>query len=89
MKVNFNQSFKDYKGEETKQVIKDTVCQCLYSCADGFSADEKFRAYTLTLLIIPSTGEMELSPEDATLIKRICERSLTAGGYGQIAELLR
>ncbi|WP_459187285.1 hypothetical protein ACGE0T_14240 [Parabacteroides sp. APC149_11_2_Y6] len=88
MKVNFNQSFKDYKGEETNQVIKDTVCQCLYSCADGYSAEEKFRAYKLNLLIIPSTGEVELSPEDAALIKRICERSLTAGGYGQIAELI-
>lgn len=88
MKVNFNQSFKDYKGEETKQIIKETVCKCLYAAGEGFSADEKFKAYKLNLLIIPAAAEVEISTEDAALIKRICERSLSAGGYGQIAELI-
>lgn len=88
MKVNFNQSFKNYKGEKSEQVIKDTVCQCLYNAGEGFTPEEKYKAYLLVTRISAAKKEVDLMAEDITLIKRICEKPLTAGGYGQIVELM-
>lgn len=81
---------KDGKKEyvEEKQLIKDTVCKCLYSCGEGFTADEKYSAYKLNLRLIPSSKELELTLEEASLIKKTAEKSLTAGAYGQIVELI-
>lgn len=88
MKVNLDKSFKNYKGEESGQVIKDTVCQCLYNAGEGFTPEEKYKAYLLVTRISAAKKDVDLMAEDITLIKRICEKPLTAGGYGQVVELM-
>lgn len=50
--------------------------------------DEKFKAYVLCQRIIQGGGIMEITTEEGTLIKEVCGESLTAGGYGQVYELI-
>ena len=50
--------------------------------------DEKFKAYVLCQRIIQGGGILEVTTEEGTLIKEVCGESLTAGGYGQVYELI-
>lgn len=52
------------------------------------SREEKFKAYVLFQKIVQSGGVLNLESEDVTLIKEVCGDSLTAGGYGQVYELV-
>lgn len=88
MKVNFNRTFLNYNGEDSRQSIKDAVCKCLYSIGEGVSAEEKLMAYRLNLKIIPATEQVEITTEEASLIKRICEKTLVAGAYGQVVDIV-
>lgn len=92
MKVNFNQKFKDFRGNELNDCIADRVAEALFSA--GMSSDlpikreDKFRAYKLSQKIISSDNIIELSSEDVSLIKEITSNFLTAGAYGQVEELI-
>lgn len=91
MKVNFNVPFKDYKGKETEEVISDKVAEALYisgSKGDQVSNDNKYKAYKLCRRVGEAEGEVEISADEAVLIKEICANYLVAGGYGQIVELI-
>jgi len=43
---------------------------------------------TLCQRIIQGGGILEITTEEGTLIKEVCGESLTAGGYGQVYELI-
>ena len=93
MNVNFEIEEKDFQGNALKEngkgiIMKDLVCKYLYSCGDGFSADEKYEAYKLLQKINASKGTVDIEDKESLLIKRACEKFLSAGGYGQICELL-
>lgn len=92
MKVNLNRKFRDFKGNETKEVIADKVAEALYTAGAipewPIRREDKFRAYKLCQKIICSEGIIEIESEDATLIKSVCANFLTAGAYGQIHELI-
>lgn len=98
MKVNFNCPFTNYKGEpivqnDKEQLMKDVISPILF---DGEwiskrntppNGDEKIRAYELSLKIYQSSGEIEISLEDAVLIKDAVQ-VLNAGGYAQVVKLI-
>jgi len=99
MKVNFNKSFKDYKGEEIvkdgkKQMINDLLAQCLFT-GEGIERTgnaekdnkNKFDAYKLCQRLITVQGAIEISSEEAVIIKQVAA-NLNAGGYAQIVELI-
>lgn len=92
MKVNLNKRFKDFRGEETNEIIADKVAEALYSAGAipewAIKREDKFRAYKLCQQIINSRGVIEIESEDATLIKEVCANFLTAGAYGQVHELI-
>lgn len=94
MRVNFNRPFKGYDGKDIedenggKQLIREAVCARLYTSSEGLSPDEKYEAYKLMARIASSDGEIDIEDRESLLIKKICESTLTAGGYGQIVELL-
>lgn len=90
MKINFNKNFKGLHGEETQDLISVLVAQALYNYGAEKSVkhEEKFKAYRLSQLIIGNPDEVEITTEEATLIKSICGECFTAGGYGQIYELI-
>lgn len=93
MEVDFNKTFKNYKGEDATEkeqtiTIKDAVCQRLYLSGEGITPDEKYEAYKLMLRIVPSDGAVEIKDKESVLIKKICDKTLTAGAYGQLVDLL-
>ena len=94
MKVNFNRKIRDFKGLESNEAMSDIVAQALYQAGgneDGLTADDKFRAYKLCQCVISASerGEsVNISAEDAALIKKVCEKCYVAGAYGQICEII-
>lgn len=89
MKVNFNKRFKDYNGVELKgETIGMTVAKSLFNYGNTDDMDTKFRAYLLSQKVAHATGDVEITVEEAALIKEVCGKSLTAGGYGQVCGII-
>lgn len=90
MKVNFNQSFKDFKGNEIGVMISDEIGKVLFNLSTSnktpLSADEKYMAYKLCNKVC--SGETEVSAEEAAFILRVSGEFLTAGAYGQVRDLI-
>lgn len=91
MKVNFNRKFRSYDGRELAgQNIASAVAEALFNYGKDkpVSREDKFKAYVLCQRIIQDNGTLDITTEEATLIKEVCGECLTAGGYGQIHELI-
>ncbi|EJW91312.1 hypothetical protein EVA_20583 [gut metagenome] len=99
MKVDFNRTFKDYRGEDLVsggriQLMSDIIAQCLFngegvrSSGDPVKDGErKMRAYALCLRLVQAEGEVSISAEDAVLIKEAVT-GLTPGCYAQVVKLI-
>ena len=70
------------------QIIKDIVCARLYSSGDEMNEDEKYESYKLMTRINAADGDMDISDKESVLIKKCCNKTLTAGAFGQIFDLL-
>lgn len=91
MKINFNVSFVNHKGQPTKDIIGEKVAEALFSAGmqnNQINNDDKYKAYKLCRSISEAQGEVEISTEEGTLIKNVCVNYMTAGGYGQLYELI-
>lgn len=94
MKVNFNKPFLNYKGEtlqdqnDNDQLMIDAVCSNLYTSRELDTPEEKYKAFQLCQRIATSKKDIEVSSEEAILIKKVCNAALIPGAYGQIEELL-
>ena len=91
MKVDLNRRFRGFKGNELGgDNVATAVAEALFNYGKDkpVGRDEKFKAYVLCQRIIQGGGVLDLESEDVTLIKEVCGESLTAGGYGQVYELV-
>lgn len=91
MKVNFNRSFKNCTGKDISgDNIAYSVAEALFFYGKGkpVNRDDKFKAYVLSQRIIANDGVLEMTTEEASLIKEVCGEAFTAGGYGQVCELI-
>ena len=91
MKVDLNRRFRGFDGNELGgDNIATAVAEALFNYGKDkpVGRDEKFKAYVLCQRIIQGGGVLDLESEDVTLIKEVCGVSLTAGGYGQVYELV-
>jgi hypothetical protein len=90
MKVNFKAKVKDYKGIATDKFISDELAKALFYVTDKdqFNCDEKYTAYKLCGKLNAGDGEIEITVEEASLIKRVAASVFIAGGYGQVCELI-
>lgn len=92
MKINFNRFFKNYKGDETSELMADKVSEALFIAGFGqqlpIDNKDKFLAYKLSQKIINAPGEVEINTEEASLIKSLCVNFFTSGAYGQVEELI-
>lgn len=99
MKVNFNQVFRNYRGDVLKinnvpQSMKMVLAQSLFN-GEGVKptndplkdGEKKVRSYSLCRRIMESDNEITISAEDAVLIKEVITH-LTPGCYSQIVELI-
>lgn len=99
MKVNFYDCFKDFDGQPLHingepQLVSRIVAQCLFngtgirpSGNQQTDADKKLRAYRLCMQIIDAVGEIDITAEDAVLIKEAVS-GLTPGCYSQVVQLI-
>ena len=87
MKVDLNSRFRGFDGNE---LGGDNIATALFNYGKDkpVGRDEKFRAYVLCQRIIQGGGILEITTEEGTLIKEVCGECLTAGGYGQVYELI-
>jgi len=98
MKVNFNTPFVNFRGEPImengkEKLIKDVVSQTLFEGhwqmrLPNVSGDEKLKAYNLSKKINESEGEIEISLEDAVMVKESALPALNPGGYAQVVALI-
>lgn len=103
MKVNLHTAFKNaqgteafemVKGEKKVQMIDDTICLGLFNGSfikpsghDEDGARIKLQAFELYQKIRMAQGEVELTTEEASLVKRVAAL-LSPGAYGQIYNLI-
>lgn len=93
MKVNFKKALVDFKGQPIKdekgneQLASDVICSRLFGAGEGFTSDEKYEAFKL-MQKISSNEEVDIIDKESILIKKVCDKQLNAGAYGQIVELL-
>lgn len=99
MKVCFNVDFKDFDGNlllvnGKPQCMGRIVAQCLFNGTSikptgNFQTDneKKLQAYSLCMKIMGSDVEIDMTLEDAVLIKEAVE-GLTPGCYSQIVALI-
>lgn len=99
MKVNFYDCFKDFDGHPLHingepQLVSRIVAQCLFngtgirpSGNQQTDADKKLRAYRLCMQIMDAVGEIDITAEDAVLIKEAVS-GLTPGCYSQVVKLI-
>ena len=88
MKVDLNSRFRGFDGNELGGAPAVAEALFNYGKDKPVGRDEKFRAYVLCQRIIQGGGILEITTEEGTLIKEVCGESLTAGGYGQVYELI-
>ena len=98
MKVNFNHTFKDPFGndltdnEGKPQMINRSLGFELFNLGDlgtaPMSQEEKFMAYNLSMRIANSTGDIEISNEEAEFLCKIACRVYRPGAFGIIKSLI-
>ncbi len=89
MKINFTTKLKNFDGSETEKTVGHLIGCLLFGYGDAnASTDKKYSAYKLMQRISQSEVECEISVEEASLIKEIVAKSMSAGAYGQIVDLL-
>ena len=91
MKINLKKNFVDVHGVENADAsIHAAVAEALFNLGQSkpASRDDKIRAYNLSVSLIKNDGCIEASSEDITLIKDVCAETFTAGGYGQIVNIV-
>lgn len=91
MKVNFNVPFLNLKRQAIKlsddiTTIKDVICAQLFSSNIG-DKDLKYKRFKICMKIYSSNGEVDITPDEASLILDSCT-DLNVGGYGQLYNLL-
>ena len=98
MNVNLNRPFLDatkkaVKDSEGKEVlVSERICVMLYNLSNRggkpATADEKYKAYRLMCRIQDNPEAVQVDAAEAGLIRELCAEQLSAGAYGQVAELL-
>lgn len=97
MKVDFDKPFIDCFGREINapkggKNIAEQLCLLLFNlntmCNTPLTGDEKYAAYKLCNRISANPAEVELSTEEASLIKRLSGEVFNAGPYGQIVDII-
>ena len=97
MNVNFDKPFVDCFGNEIAvqkggNNIAEQLCLLLFNLSTmgntPLTGDEKYAAYKLCNRISANPQDVELSTEEASLIKRLSEEVFNAGPYGQIVDII-
>lgn len=88
------EAFEMKNGEKRVQMIDEIICQGLFNGQflrptnnEDEDARQKLRAFELYMKIRAAQGEVEITTEEATMIKKMA-LLLSPGAYGQIHQLI-
>lgn len=79
------------EADEPVMVWHELAVQLFNASTSGqapLDAAQKYMAYTLSRRIAASPDAVDLTPEEAALLKMLSSTSFSAGAYGQIADIL-
>lgn len=97
MKINFNKPFLMFNGTIAKengkpQYMKDIIAQLLFNSTWENKKEDREKtmmvSYALSQRIYNSDGEIELTVEEAALIKEVAALIGNGGGYAQVINLI-
>lgn len=102
MKVNFERPIINALGEAgidklgAPQYISTLLLPIIYSYGGhvingeqrSINPEKKLRAYSVLVKIQKDAKNVDLTLEEASLVKEIAAESLTAGTYGQVVDIL-
>lgn len=93
MKVNFDRPFSDCFGKSIEgKNIAEQVCMSLFNLSmisgNPVTPENKYTAYILCNRISSTPDDVELTTEEASFLKEVCNESYSAGAYGQIVDLI-
>lgn len=92
MKVNFNVKVKGYDGKDSNEILSGVLARNIFFLSDSpnyqLPYEDKYKAYQLGKRLADTDGEIEITTEEATMLKRIASVVLTIGGYGQVVDLI-
>lgn len=95
MKVNFNTTLKDFRGNDLKdpqtgeiQPMNEWICSRLYVAGEGLTDDERYAAYLLMEKIRHTDSDVDITDRESLLIKKALGKNVPVGIYGQIVKLL-
>lgn len=76
------------KNKLRPKLVSTTVASILFLGKDCSNAEEKMIAFSLSQRIYYAKEAVDITAEEASLIKRLIADSLVAGAYAQIANLV-
>lgn len=76
------------KNKLRPKLVSVTVASILFIGKDCTNAEEKMMAFSLSQRIYNAKEAVDITAEEASLIKRLIADSLMAGAYAQIANLV-
>ena len=76
------------KTDYRPKMISVMVASVLFIGKECKTVEEKMTAFNLSQRIYKAKGAIEISPEDAVLIKRLTAESLIAGAYALVANVV-
>lgn len=89
MKIDFTRKLRNLDGTCTEKNVGYLIGCLLFGYGDvNVSAEKKYSAYKLMQRISQAEVACEISVEEASFIKEISVKSMSAGIYGQIVDLL-
>lgn len=98
MKVNLNNPILGLDGmpvlhKDGRPTMADKeIAVYLYNLSSlkgaALTPEQKYRAYTLCMRIASSPKDLNLTTEEACLIKDVCFEKMSAGAYGQIVDMI-
>lgn len=99
MKLNFDKTFTDCFGNEvinektgTATNIAESLCMVIFNLNSVGGAplppDKKYDLHKISLKIAGDPGNVELTTEEATLLKEVAAEAYSCGAYGQVVDII-
>lgn len=99
MKLNFDRNFTDCFGREIHNEstgkasnIGESLCMVIFNLntlgGQPMPPEKKYKAHRICRKIAATPGEVEITTEEATLLKEIASEAYSTGAYGQVVDII-
>lgn len=99
MKVNFNQTFVDCFGKEVVNEktgkgtnVAESLCLVIFNLDKmgglQIPAEKKYELHKISRKIASNPDAVEITTEEASLLKEVAAEAYSCGAYGQIVDII-